>query len=656
MAGSNQSELKKAIRHYSWFASDSLKRKAAIFLIENMDAHSSYKSEQWEIFQGKLDSLFKLKMDPSKLNPLVDTIYRKFDFSDVRYISDLYAVNAKFLIQNIDEAFEAWHSPYAKQLSFDDFCEYILPYRVSQEPLSDWRKEFNQHFIPELFSRILAKKNPPTPSFTIPYRMYEKPYSNWLKEFDNQLNWNPLRLTDKNYSITARDICDALKTAPGSLRFMPGQMLDFSTHLLSSLMSGTCRDYSLQAALAARVLGVPVAIDITPQWATRSTSHEWNALIDQNNKPITFGFGDYVELGRHIEIVADRIPAKVYRLAFAKQPTTLAQLHGKEEIPSKIASACMKDVTNDYYQTIDVPVKLLSTPPEQNKFAYLSVFDNKNWVPIAWGKIYKKEVLFKSLNKNIACLPSYYYNGNDLPAAYPVLLRTDGTVSTLKLDLQKRETVVLNRKYQARMSAWLGPSMIGGRFQVANDSNFTHPVDIHVIKDTAEAYFKIVKVNPKGRYKYFRYMLPNNPNGGVSEIEICPPGSFTKLTGRAFGNNHPMDGKKYANAFDGDVLTQYQAKEAEGSWIGLAFDKPERIGRIAYLRRNDGNCICNGELYELFYWDNKWISLGQQTGSNITYKLTYSNVPTNALLLLRNLTKGTDERIFTYEGGVQVWW
>lgn len=49
-------------------------------------------------------------------------------------------------------------------------------------------------------------------------------------------------------------------------------------------------------------------------------------------------------------------------------------------------------------------------------------------------------------------------------------------------------------------------------------------------------------------------------------------------------------------------------------------------------------------------------SLGKQMGSNETYRLTYNNVPTNALLLLRNLTKGTEERIFTYEKGEQVWW
>jgi hypothetical protein len=653
-AGSNQSELKNVIKHYSHHASDSLKLKAAIFLIENMDAHYSYQSDQWEKFQLELDSLFKKETDPVKLDPLFDSIYKKYDFSDARYISDLQTVKAKFLIRNIDEAFKAWQSPYANHLSFDDFCEYILPYRVSQEPLGDWRKEFNQHFIPDMFSRIRAKKNPPPTPVPIPYRTCEEPYGNWVKEFNNNINLNPWAAIEKNYSVTARDICDALKTSPGSLRFMPGQMLDFNTHLLSVLISGTCRDYSFQAALAARTLGVPVTIDFTPQWATRSTSHEWNVLIEKNTKPLSFGFGDYVELGKHIEIAPDRIPAKVYRKTFAKQATSLAQICGKEEIPSAFLSPCMKDVTNDYYQTIDVPVKLLSNPPEQNKFAYLSVFNDRKWVPVAWIKINKSDVLFKNLNKNIVCLPSYYYQDEVIPAAYPVILRTDGTITTLKPNLQSRKTVVLNRKYQARMSAWLGPSMIGGRFQVSNDSNFTKTVDIYEKKDIAEPYFQIVNIHLKGKYKYFRYI---HPHGDVAEIEICEPGSLARLTGRAIGNCQPLPGSQYANAFDGDVLTQFLTDDArEDTWVGLVFDKPRRIGRIAYLRRNDGNCICNGELYELFYWDNKWISLGQQIGSNKTYRLTYHNVPTNALMLLRDITKGHEDRIFTYENGEQVWW
>lgn len=51
LAGKNKSELKNVIHHYLVHRADSLKRKAAIFLIENMDAYMSYVSKSWGDFQ-----------------------------------------------------------------------------------------------------------------------------------------------------------------------------------------------------------------------------------------------------------------------------------------------------------------------------------------------------------------------------------------------------------------------------------------------------------------------------------------------------------------------------------------------------------------------------------------------------------------------------
>ncbi len=64
-------------------------------------------------------------------------------------------------------------------------------------------------------------------------------------------------------------------------------------------------------------------------------------------------------------------------------------------------------------------------------------------------------------------------------------------------------------------------------------------------------------------------------------------------------------------------------------------------------------CAQNGEDYGLFYWDNQWISLGVQRAKKQYLKYT---VPENALLWLRNMTRGKEERIFSYENGKKVWW
>jgi len=51
---------------------------------------------------------------------------------------------------------------------------------------------------------------------------------------------------------------------------------------------------------------------------------------------------------------------------------------------------------------------------------------------------------------------------------------------------------------------------------------------------------------------------------------------------------------------------------------------------------------------------NNWLSLGKQQATR-SY-LVFENCPSNGLYLLHNLTKGKEERIFTYEDGKQIWW
>jgi hypothetical protein len=59
--------------------------------------------------------------------------------------------------------------------------------------------------------------------------------------------------------------------------------------------------------------------------------------------------------------------------------------------------------------------------------------------------------------------------------------------------------------------------------------------------------------------------------------------------------------------------------------------------------------------YELYYWDEKWISLGVKEAK--AHSITYDNIPAGALLLLECLDEGKERRIFTIdENGKQIWW
>ena len=82
--------------------------------------------------------------------------------------------------------------------------------------------------------------------------------------------------------------------------------------------------------------------------------------------------------------------------------------------------------------------------------------------------------------------------------------------------------------------------------------------------------------------------------------------------------------------------------------------KAKKIQFIQFAPRNDDNAISPGDDYELFYWNDRWISLGTKVASD--FSIQFDNVPKNALLWLKDLTKGHEERPFTIENGKQIWW
>ena len=62
-------------------------------------------------------------------------------------------MKASMLIENIDLAFEVWQNKsWNKNLTFEDFCELILPYRIAEEPLTNWRRKYYEKYNPILDS------------------------------------------------------------------------------------------------------------------------------------------------------------------------------------------------------------------------------------------------------------------------------------------------------------------------------------------------------------------------------------------------------------------------------------------------------------------------------------------------------------------------
>jgi len=137
-AGDNRKELEKVLNRYNQTPKDSLKYKAAVFLIENM-CHHSYKSSLNQ-FAEAFDSIANHPYNRERLHvffALLDSISKKTKSPQIKIFNDIESLSSEFIINNIELAFKAWYRiPKDKRASFDEFCNYILPYRSTDEPKS----------------------------------------------------------------------------------------------------------------------------------------------------------------------------------------------------------------------------------------------------------------------------------------------------------------------------------------------------------------------------------------------------------------------------------------------------------------------------------------------------------------------------------------
>lgn len=221
-----------------------------------------------------------------------------------------------------------------------------------------------------------------------------------------------------------------------------------------------------------------------------------------------------------------------------------------------------------------------------------------------------------------------------------------------------RRAVTLKRKYPVFYNEpFILNRVKNGKFQVADRPDFSDARTVYVTPEVTEIHPYYAELGDSIRFRYIRYLSPPGAFVSMSEIGFYDP-SGRKLVGRIIGTEGSywnLGNDKY-KLFDGDPLTYFNAPRESRCWGGMAFDTPQTLGSVMFLPRNDDNFIQAGELYELFCCrDGEFVSLGQRIGDR-THELRYEEVPGNALLLLKNHSKGKDERIFTYEDGRQVWW
>ena len=141
MADCNWAETEKVLAHYE---GESMEKEAAKFLIRNMPGRYSYVDTAVIVrYSHSVDPIIETMKGASfksMQNP-VNLCVKHFCLPNLKKCQYIKSILSTYLIKNIDEAFGSWQkASWAAHISFDDFCEFILPYEVEELHLLDaWR-------------------------------------------------------------------------------------------------------------------------------------------------------------------------------------------------------------------------------------------------------------------------------------------------------------------------------------------------------------------------------------------------------------------------------------------------------------------------------------------------------------------------------------
>ncbi|KKB56703.1 discoidin domain-containing protein [Parabacteroides gordonii] len=599
-AGENRGELEKVLTHYE---NNPEKLEAARFLIRNMPRWYGY--EGWQ-----LDSIQPILAQGAKDGFFAEEViqkWKKVSFHSLPKIYDAHVISADYLIENIDLSFDVWKRyPWNKHLGFDDFCELILPYRIGNEPLSSWRKLYHDHYSAMLDSAYQG--NDVFEAFEI------------INADLNQANciWN----TDFS---------------------LPHQSADF----LFYHRIGYCRDASDITLYAMRSCGIPVTADFFVYSPEYQQSHEWNCLRDTSGLFIPFGMNEQVA-DRERKNTDGRKKGKVYRFCYGMQEERFPGITANPKVPGLFRNRFIKDVTKDYFENeVHIHVQNKKEP-----YIYLGIFSLDGWIPIDIARNKKGDVTFLNIEPDIIYQPLVSDGTNHSPAGYPFIYTEKG-IHYLEPDTVSRKNAILKRKMSLvrKIKEGLYLNIIGAKIEGANRLSFANAELLYQFNDTLPTnYNELESYNPDKKYRYIRYVSPLDKHIEIAEISMYSDTACTQAIPLNIADL-PSPMRTQENCIDGNILTYFYSDDTNCS---IVFDmgKATTVKKILFSPRNDDNYVWPGDEYELFYQDgiNGWKSLGTQTASGRV--LNYL-VPDNALLWLRDWTKGREEQVFIHKDGKQ---
>jgi hypothetical protein len=534
-----------------------------------------------------------------------------FTVESLDKVYDIDIITSDYLIENIDMAYNQWQNlSWNKNLSFGDFCEYLLPYRLGNEPLENWR--------------------------TVYYKKYGQILDSIYSGADIIEAANQLSL----YVDKSEDI----------VHYHHSTFIDVEPLFFLNNKSGNCIDLTNATIYALRSVGIPAVrhfyISAPDDY---NIGHSWTAIRDTTGAHIAFN-----NIGLSIERGAQDIKkkGKVYQLCYECQDKGE---YDNRYVASFFMDPLLKDVTAAYSGRNKLEINFFSS---KNPYIYLGVLPPPKTIPIAVTKAKDGKAVFADVEPGLVYQLLQYNNGMLVPAGYPVSIDSMGSIHTFTPNLSDMQNLTIYRKWflpkwlYTSINSIVNSTLEGSANRNFSDITFSYQLQDSILYDIE----KIFSIGGK-TVQYIRYTSSDSSIIDIAEVYVYAIGNSIPIRNMEISGANPVPHPKkriiFENLIDGDILTYYISADSAAT---ITFDllKPIPLDRIELLPRTDDNFIRIGDVYELFYHGGEegWKSLGQQQAKNLYLK--YTNIPSNALLWLRNHTRGEEEQVFYIKNGVQV--
>lgn len=368
-AGTNGKELKKVLEHYRQ-TGDTLGYRSAVFLIKNMEGHNT--------------------------------------ITETQINSDISTIKSDFLVESIDYACQLSRNDIeSNALQIADFFEYVLPYRLANEPLSEWRQQCTEYYGN---STISQKK---------------------INDIDNRALFHICKINEnlisKGFKYTTKGSSALVQT----------------WEELNRINKGDCWAIANSILFPLRAAGIPNTVDFITSWGNvNGGGHAWNVYLAKMKKEIPFpAFEKQIPKNYNPFIIygsTNKIPAKVFRKTFSKEAISTKDNSNVNYI---LGIDHAIDVTDHYVDTKDVNLVLNNN--KENDIVLLTVFQDGLWAPVLAAKKSKNAFLFKKMAQNVLFIPCIMdYSKGLAPVADPFVIK-NGKVIKFSLDEKKKIDITI---------------------------------------------------------------------------------------------------------------------------------------------------------------------------------------------------------------------